>query len=828
MQAESKKNTNKSQDIWSKQIYRQWQDLQRQYATNGWKLLEYPDHAWKQYSWHIIFDSHHDDKSPFTLNKFKSEVENKEFDIYNQVLVNLIQNKEKTENKYWESFKEWTNITGVLVPQSALIKLGFSNLTESVNYIQLFSQQYPFHQILRATQDIASDEKNDLLQDKYKTLWFIIEGYTHFIAQLEDQSKESVTNYLFILWNQSSIYELLPSTQLTHALIHLILDIVRPDSLSSRYKPKNYWTDVSKFITSNELELRIILSKKIKSIPFVKEEFVTLERIKQAFYTLCTLDIHLLQIQEYLDKRNNKDLWNSLPVEIQRAFSQMKPNSMMDQIQSAVQKKSIIERIKSLTSSQEQNQLPHYYTIENTDKKKDNFSWHQLSDDSISTITTFFRQKHTVLTDNLLNDKMNRHTTDLFNRLTRPVLEWKFIASTLTPIWNTTQHENLLEIIIKYNKTRELEIKEAKLLIGIKKVLIGLTNKSKLDKYILTLPPFKSPILIERLNNLINSQRINIINRRHFSIRKMEEFGISEELEPQYRIRELYLEELLNIEKAVRPYVLYVKKAFDSALPENRENFFDPYRHSIDGIEFDQETVQQVDKWLKGEVMKTINIKPQIHDALQINCFAMDSSGSMDHDKMRNLFKLIYLIVTGLSGKATYDSFHFFGTHFIPAAEFRHSFDSKNLLYKILRKITHVTTNGIIRYGGVGGTYLSGAIMECHQRITDFAKPFNKKEINYFKTLFVITDGEPSIGIVDPNNLAELIKQKRQEGDVTIKGIYVGPPSKTPTMPVIFGKDQYVETTNFSTAIVELIDTMSKTYKEQRTRLKQRKKTMKS
>lgn len=820
MQAENKKNTNKSQDIWSEQIYRQWQDLQRQYASNSWKLIEYSDNSWQQDSWHILLDSDHEGIIPFSLVQFKGDVIDEQLDIYNRVLVNLFVKKTKPKNKFWDTYDEWTSLDGVVVPQSALIKLGLPNLNESLDHIQFFSQQYPFHQVLKEIQELTT-EGNSAKLYTYQSLWIIIESYTNFFAKLEDdKSKEAVISYLSIIWNQSSTNELLPSTQLAHALIHLIIDIARPTSLSSKFKSDQYGNDVSEFLKINELELRIILTKKLESTTLEKEEETILENIKQSFYSICASELSLITIQEYLNNPNNRELWDPLPQQIKQAFRQIKPNSMMDRIQSAVHKKSIIDRIKSFASSEEQTHLPYYYTTADIEKSEANTFWHQLTNDSIIEISDYFREIQTAITENTLKEKRNRHIKKIFNKLTMPVLEWRVIASTLVPLWNTTQHEELETVINDYKKARELELEEAKLFFGIKKDLIGLTKESQLDKYLLTVNPFKSPIFTGRFNKLIKSERLNIRNKRHFSIKKMEEYGITEDLEPQHKNRELYLEELLNIEKAVRPYILYVKKAFDSALPENRENFFDPYRHSIDGIEFDPETVQNVDKWLKGEVMKTINIKEQIHEALQINCFAMDSSGSMDHNKMRNLFKLIYLIVTGLSGKATYDSFHFFGTHFIPAAEFNHSFDSKNLLYKILKKITHITTNGTIRYGGVGGTFLSGAITECHQRITKFAKPFNNKEINYFKTLFVITDGEPSIGVIDPSNLAELIKQKRKDGDVTIKGIYVGPSSKTPTMPIIFGKDQYVETANFSTAIVELIDTMSKTYKEQRTRLK--------
>ena len=136
---------------------------------------------------------------------------------------------------------------------------------------------------------------------------------------------------------------------------------------------------------------------------------------------------------------------------------------------------------------------------------------------------------------------------------------------------------------------------------------------------------------------------------------------------------------MLAIEKEVRPYILYVKQAFQAALPVRRSVEFHPYRHNHDGVEFDPYTVQDPNKWIRARVMKTLQHRVVRGEVAQVNTFCLDLSGSMNHEKMRNLFKLLFLLIYGLEDRKSYDAVHFFNNAFIKTVPFSKHYTNRNL-----------------------------------------------------------------------------------------------------------------------------------------------------
>lgn len=809
-------------------MYRQWYELQRKYFLKQYDLIEYANGVWGQNSWHIILNQEAQ-KKPYNFNNDRGiqhvEIE-KELDQVNLSLAQLNLTDFKPQKDFWESIEKEIKIKGILVPMSAMVNLGITSLSTSLNYIHIFCQFYPFHNVIQQSHDAIRDNDSTSSVRSYKFLWSTIESCATFLSCLQDEKSKSIVHHqLSTIWNHTSVNELLPSEQLIQVLMKLLIDISKTQYSYVTESLDSYHRSVRDFFETHEASLGSTLSKRVNSILWEKEDIDNIEIIKASFYQVCDHDLAYINIQQLINLPDDHDSVIMLPQTIKDAIYRLRSDSLVDKFRIIVQKKSIIKRIKSIAFKQDQYQFPDFNIDQNPWHSEHKYYWYQLTDQTIAEINEIFNQKASGL--KTTKDVQRLQTSGIqqtLNKLTKPGLKWALVNAKLMPLWNTCQHEELDKAIELFNKDRALEIREAERLRQTIKTLRSFNTEDELDEFLKSIPSFEVDIYTEKLELEIITIRQNIQNRRHFKIRKMEEFGITAELVPSYKNRETYLEELLKIEEEVEPYILYVKKIFNSALPESKENFFDPYRHSIDGIEFDPETIQDVDKWFKGEVMKTINIKSQIVKAVQINCFAMDSSGSMAHEQMRNLFKIIYLVIIGLSGKESYDSFHFFGTHFVPTAEFNHSFSSKNLLYKILRKISRIDSKGKVSYSGVGGTFLSGAITKCHERINEFSKPFEEKKVNHLKSLFVITDGEPSYGIIEPTEIAQLLNEKRKDGNVSIKGIYIGPKSDIPFMSTIFGEDEYVETENFEAAMIGLIDIMAKTFKEQRKKLKQSKK----
>jgi hypothetical protein len=73
--------------------------------------------------------------------------------------------------------------------------------------------------------------------------------------------------------------------------------------------------------------------------------------------------------------------------------------------------------------------------------------------------------------------------------------------------------------------------------------------------------------------------------------------------------------------------------------------------------------------------------------------------------------------------------------------------------------------------------------------------------------------------------LHEEIERRRKNSNIAIKGIYLKPEKEkyASFMERIFGKNHFIETSDFAEAIQRLIYIMTQTYKQQRNELRQQK-----
>jgi len=250
-----------------------------------------------------------------------------------------------------------------------------------------------------------------------------------------------------------------------------------------------------------------------------------------------------------------------------------------------------------------------------------------------------------------------------------------------------------------------------------------------------------------------------------------------------------------------------------------------PYRHRHDGIEFDPDTLQDSDKWLRGDVMKTLRSRKDYAPITQVNTFCLDYSRSMTHELMRNLFKTVFLLVMGLESRKTYDAIHFFGSGFHEVAGFGNTdvYTDRKLLFRVLRNVAQ-QGGGKITYGGIGGTNISAGVAESHKRLHAFVKELREEdpEANLVESLFVLTDGQPTMGITDLPELRAFIDEKRKDGNVAIKGIYLKhPDDKSDFITQIFGPQNAVSASSFEDTVTTFVEVMGKTYREQRRKFKE-------
>ncbi|MEL6923070.1 MAG: vWA domain-containing protein, partial [Bacteroidota bacterium] len=397
------------------------------------------------------------------------------------------------------------------------------------------------------------------------------------------------------------------------------------------------------------------------------------------------------------------------------------------------------------------------------------------------------------------------------------------VEEVLVPSWNAAPYNNTLTLRQQLEEKLRLYGKEHK---RLKRELTHLQEQHhvlKLEKMAEQHAAYAFTALKEEWTFAYRQQLEKVRSQEANRYRRMLEFGLLEKGEAATYEHNLWLDELLQIEREVSPYLAFAKSAFSMALPSRRSVEFDPYRHSWDGIEFDPQTVYDRRKWMRGDVMKMLRGKVSKANAEQINCFLLDASGSMKGERMRNLFKLIYLLVLGLEGRRTFDSYHFFGSNFVEGANFSGTYTDRSILFRILRKIAKLH-KWKIKYSGAGGTNISDAVRQAHGRLLTFTEEQTDKHPDtfYFKSIFVITDGVPSVGIRDEQKLGVFIEEKRAEGDVSIKGLYLKPEGDNDFefMQEVFGSGNYVVTAQFAEAIKQLIFITSNTYKLQRKDLK--------
>ena len=552
-------------------------------------------------------------------------------------------------------------------------------------------------------------------------------------------------------------------------------------------------------------------------------------QIQEDFYNTCLTDFEIITFQEILDNESGYKILTFFPKEIQRQHQNQKL-SLAQRMKKTIGTASILERIQSFTENTSKSPQPNFAPPYKDWMEESDKNWFDLKKEDKENINAAIQNDLNEIDQNTLNEittiRWETYLRNLANNITAPFLVWEKEEEQWFPQINLLPQKQSKPLSIKFRRQLERELAE---FARLEQLLIELHSKNSLSQirnFSNEIKGFQFARVEEKWNQAYNTHLIAVKNKEHYRIRRMQEFGILEGDEEMTYRKEIWLNEMLKIEKEVRPYTAFVKQAFKAVLPFSKKIEFDPFRHSIDGVEFDPETIQNHEKWLSGEVMKPFRVQIENERIEQVNAFALDYSGSMTHEKMRNLFKLCYLLILGLENHKTYDAFHFFGTYFIETANFTHDYTNRTLLFKILRNIAKIE-KGEVKYKGTGGTNISEGIFECHKRVNEFTEKLKKRKSNvtFLKSVFVLTDGEPTAGIIEVEPLAEAINQKRKDGNFAIKGIYLKPEGEEGYfMENVFGKDQYVETSEFGDAVQQFIYIMTLTYKEQRSEFRKEKK----
>ncbi|MEO1624057.1 MAG: vWA domain-containing protein, partial [Bacteroidota bacterium] len=809
-----------------------WVGQQRLYSQEGVALILFNPSATSSYHWHWNI-SQEDYRTPFRFRDRQQLLSH--FPPYegftgDEDLRLLFAPQFEPPNGFWATHRSVLKSKGFFIPRTEIRDLAPEDLKQMLTYLFLRQKYFSIPQLLEGIkQDTQRKDFADLPLPLI-AMWHFGEEYSRFLkeARRQDAKRFKDVQGLFdALCSIEQFEQQLPSMQaflLLQALCHRshspskknIFDKLLPRSAEHI---QAFWKEQQVFM-EHYLQHGYNNTYKWKD---EKQALSSIVDIKRAFYDCLCQEEHLFAWREIMDDPAELNFAQYLPKALQDLYGPLRVRSFVDKMKGGLGN-SIFSRLQSMADSRRSKALVNLWPREGESSLG---KWQELSANQRDELQEGIEQHFSPIKlkdlQKLGRDRWEQSLLMIGNRMTAPFLHWHTINGKALPKWNLLPTKSTEQLEQLFFSDRRLEMEEAERLQQLLEELSRTVTLQQIQSLGQQQEEFSLRSNQMKWLRALRNRQASVKNQQEYRVRRMREFGIVEGDEIVDYRKNIWLNEMLQIEKEVSPYILFVKKAFQAALPVRKTVEFDPYRHSHDGIEFDPQTIQDQEKWMRAQVMKSFRTRIDKGEVEQINAFALDSSGSMDHEKMRKLFKILYLLVLGLEDRKSHDSFHFFGTDFIEAANFTRHYTDRTLLFKTLLRVAQIKEGAVI-YGGKGGTNISAGVIECHKRVREFSEKLKEQSPNVLQlsSVFVITDGEPSMGLVDPAELCVLIEQKRMDGNVAIKGIYLKPVGEDSRfMEEIFGPDNYLESDDFTTAINEFVYIMAMTYKAQRKQLKE-------
>jgi len=725
----------------------------------------------------------------------------------------------KATQNHWRSLRRAMNLRGFFIPINALKKISVGQIEEHLAYLRGYEEMMDLPHLLQQTKASATETVHQDIPLSYLFSWYHFKQFALFLAK-----QKQVKPYLFQYRFKAGDFEqFLPGQQVTVYLHLLALDFfgLSDPSINLKRLTDLAQPSVKDFLNNFEAAL-LSFFEFIKNQQQIPNKISAELDIQKDYLTICQSDLSIVKFQELLDNQSGNKLGEKLPETAFQLLTQgdEKSGTILKNI---FGKKSIVARLQTVREKNHQENWPDFIpeTAPWTDKKKDHWQqWSPEKRQKILTAISFMPTKQQSILDQIARNRLSLQLIAATNQFTSPFINWKLSNGQVIPILPILPAAETEKLRENFHQSQRAHTKANHRLTALTKKIRSLSTKAAVLKLVEKEASFSQPLLQDKWQSIIKSHLTSIANKVSFDIHKMRQYGILKEEELPNEQKNIWLQEMLKIEEEVKPYVLFVKGAFRTALPIRRSVRFDPFRHSLDGVEFDPQTFGDQFKWQTGEVMHTLRHESARGYAEQLNAFALDSSGSMEHEKMRNLFKILYLLVLGLEDRKSHDAFHFFGTYFIETVNISDTYTNRSVLYTIIRNISNIIGNEVV-YGGRGGTNISEGIIRCNAEVIDLKNQLQREQpdLNLLCSIFVITDGEPSIGIINTEELSDIIEDLRQKGNIAIKGIFVKPENEDEDgafMKPVFGEGNFVETDDFEKAIQELVLLMTKTYKQQR------------
>ena len=792
------------------QFIRRWNYIQRSFKMDELVVIDFEAFEFSEFYWKCHFNSSNDFYDARQLynttleSSFFGGNVNKPNDVF----------KDAVENEKW---------IGFFMPQPSWSNETLRESEKTIRKLQIIKRYFDFRNFLENVfNDNPTISKNE---DRIlNTIWLYGLAYRDFLSNLQQNSigEEFFQDSWYLsIFELTNFKRLLPSEQLVY-LMFIAYESVYSVEISNLFDTliKESDSEVEAFYTAYK---DVFLAPRFPS----KE---VQDGVKNGFIALAAGDKNQFYLEELLSNKTKRSYLTRFPKEIRTYFNPDNDSAIGNTIQSIIGRINIFDRVNKTILRKNTNRSnlspPEIETY-----IKNGFKWNEvrIKEDLLECKHKILNKSEVDELESSINEDWQNHLTNLGNAVTCPFFRVARFNEQLFFKWNTKEQKSVRFHTSAYQEKLRQEREEDRLCgVYIEIVRTSYDLEAAID-YADRVAPFHFQHIQERWEIELRSALADIKRRYAKRIRRMREFGILTGSQKPNAQMHMYLDEILAVEEEVKPYLTFVKKAFQSALPVRKITHFDRYRNSHVGVEFDPETVYDQNKWQRGEVMKVLKRKKVYGDVQQVNTFCLDFSGSMTHVRMRNLFKILFLIITGLSDRKVYNSIHLFNEKFIPSVELSLKYVDRKTLFKVLSQISNISDNRV-SFGGRGGTNIYAGLHKCYERIVAFSDDLfaSSKEEGITKSIFVISDGEPTLGITDIPELADLITKMRAESDVSIKGIYIKPVNdKSTFIPRLFGEGHYVENTNFEEGVNNFVSIMTKTFEAQRKEFKNKKRASK-
>jgi len=800
-----------------------WNRLLKNIKSIGLKIIEFNPEQSEGDRWSLII-------SPSS----KKRLDKKKLLDFNRKVNNQLQDAftspgklpDDRIKKLFSSLK----FDGFYIPFSEIERVKGEAIESHLVFNHLLFKYFAYEDFFSALLKLKNNKAYDENQIP-RVVWYYIFYYAkclHKIQKNHALQYEKFCNWYSDLILLDDLYKRTPSEQAT------ILMLMKCESIIAN--TKNDWLlknkfskaskDVASFFENFEPAISLMFSPDEGELPF--DVFSSkYKSVRKGFVALFELDYQTLLVQEVLDNYSGLELSTRLPAFMQLRFG---PVSIYN-YSNIVKDRLFLNEDKHLGQWVANDEYsPRFTQIDKYVFLEDCQTWYDLTSDQELNILN--KIESTLILNDIerINNRCKAHALNFVNFITAPILNWQLEKHIVVPKLNVFEKQLPKDLRSEYKLSKRETEKEKEILEMYLKAISDFRFKTELDAYIINNNPIFTHAKFQKIwDDAIDKLSIRIAQKQRYYQSRMKEFGILQS-NLNKRLKNIWLEEMLVVEDEVKPFIQYVKKAFQTALPIRNKVSFSEDRHVNDGVEFDPDTLFDQEKWIRADVMKVMQSKVERGEAVQINTFCLDYSGSMTHDRMRNLFKILYLLVLGLEDRKSFDAFHFFSNNFIEVVNFSNAFTNRKVLFEILQHVAGLTTNGVA-YSGNGATNISEGIQKSHEKMKAFTEDFKLKnpKANIVSSIFVITDGVPSVGITDIPELNAFVEEKRADGDLEIKGIFIKSEDDLSAnfMGEIFGDNNYIETTDFEEGVNKFVKIMTETYKKQRKTYKWKKKQQK-